>query len=429
MKLRKTLISIFAMLLVVSSLQITAYADEDHYYNFYADLFPYNSDCLELDTLKDVKDAKLTITKNDDPTITATIDLKYDPDPYWRDMWGIDYQDTPQMQAILADLSQKMEGKANSLRMKKSIQAMHRDKEKRETTGVNLRTKTSFLMLDSNALEGYTITVSGLGDHFEAKDFSASITTAESIQTEIDEYVDAIRNSGKTEYKNYVQPETYSQLMEDFAKSRGYSDYQAMLKDYEYEDDEISDEMELIQERDQILLDINNGTFYGQLDISGYMYCDCPEKTFYWIEHRYYKEIDGKRTMIYSNEEELNGYIGDVLVAKDFAKLEHDGQSYELVASYEYFGDKEVEQITLTDDTFGLILCYDYVGSDSEAGNGAVDNSDASDDQQDKPNRKPEVVTGEDGPDTGDYTPAGVYLIFLLLAAGACTALAAYKKR
>lgn len=428
MKIKNILTSLLAMVMVLTSVQVATFAEtDDHYYNLYGDFVLYNEDCLEMENNKQKKDVKMVITKNEDPSVTVSLPLKFDDEEFLEGFWGSDYLDTPEMKTILTDLEENQQGQNAKMKAKKNAKAALKNAGNKY--GKKLRTKKSVLSMEEKLFEGYTVSVEGIEDHYKIVEPMGILTTAESFQAEIDETVKMIRDYGGSAYKNYETPDTYTQLMDDFVKAvDGYDSYVDMLKDDELTEKEIEEELEYLKEKDAIYADVKKGEFGGQLDVIGDLECDCPESAYVMITHEYYKVIDGKRTMILSNEEEIEVHTGDTVYGKDYAKTTLNDETYELTETLSYIERKPTEKLEINKDFLfgGLILCYDYVESEDEPA-GAV--SDDDEEKPDKPKRKPEVVTGEDGPNTGDYTPVGMYLMLLAAATVGCIGLCRYRKR
>ena len=118
MKLRKLCVSVLVLLLLISSMQVTVFAEDEQLTggqvpgetepmsNLVFMAMPENLNCKELESLKDAQ-AKLIITKDADPTITAELPLSYEGE--LGGLIGESYVEGEAMKTIIADLTANQE--------------------------------------------------------------------------------------------------------------------------------------------------------------------------------------------------------------------------------------------------------------------------------------------------------------------------------
>lgn len=203
------------------------------------------------------------------------------------------------------------------------------------------------------------------------------------------------------------------------------------------EDPEFAEEIrQLFAEIDEAIAYMTSDEFPGLLIAGAYLNCECATVEEYEIVHEYYKNVDGELELVgYVYEGEpwfedsdycyLEGMSGQIVKASDFISCEYEGVTYEYVGSYnvdvmyedtyyEYdWSEYELEEFVLGDEETwidGLVLRYEIEGERDAV----PENTDNVDDEG--------VVSTADGreaaPQTGDVNQLLIYLVLTVVSAG-----------
>ena len=449
MRLRKLCVSIFALLILIASMQVAVFAEEGtestettmQVPNFVVMVTPENMDCTELETLTGVE-AKMVLTKEADPTITVELPLVYD-----KDLGGFmaaSYVESDAMQTILADLAVNQAQYDDLLNLDDlnmdGLDEVNVD-EGVELPSANRLAKTLSETLDEateeiDIYQGYKVELQGLpeGGHF-TYEHSGLVLTSELI-VEIFDFAKELF-AEILEIPEVKDAQTVQEILDALAKMMEYESLEAMLVDFEMTEEEMTQLNAMVALVEDVLAQAKAGTFAGILVDSGYLTCACPDLEYYEIYHEYYKEVNGKRTLvarIAENSDEwgssmVTGEAGDYIRAEDWIQCEFDGLTYDYVNSYDSWVmyDEEpkwdsdiVTEFKLGDFEYsGLVLRYVYV----EEPEVTVDPSPEDDGDQEL------TQQDEEAPLTGDHTPIGLYVALLITALVAVVVLFAYKKR
>lgn len=448
MRLRKVCVSILVMLMLISSLQVVAFAEEGtestetttKVPNFVVMVMPENTDCTELESLNDVN-AKLVLTKEADPTIMVELPMTYD-----KDLGGFmaySYVEGDAMQTILADLAANQAQYGDLLNLgdlnMDNLDDVNVD-EGVELPSANRLAKKLSETLDEatdeemDIFQGYKVELQGLpeGDHY-TYEHTGLVLTSELIVEVFDFAKELLAEF--LEIPGVKDAQTVQEILDAVAKYAEYESFDKMLADLEMTEADISELNAMVALVEDVLAQAKAGTFEGILVDSGYLTCACPVLEYFEIYHEYYKEVNGKRNLvarIAENSDEwgmsmVKGAVGDYVQAEDWIKCEYDGLTYDFVNSYDSWvlyddepnwEDDIVTEFKLGDFEYsGLVLRYVHV-EDSETP------VDTSTDDADK-----DAQGGEDAPLTGDHTPIGLYIALLATAIVAVIVLFVYKKR
>ncbi len=466
MKRRKICVSVLVLLLMLSSLQLTAFANDEQLTggqalgetekmsNIVFMAMPENLDCTELETLQDLE-AKLVLTKDADPAITAELPLMYEKE--LGGLIGEAYVEGDAMKTIIADLTANQEqyGELLDLDDLNLNELLEEGEDVLSEDSSTLSKKQMVKKLSEtleeaveefNIFDGYTVTVEGLPEHFTVQHMGVVITGDMLLDV-----FDLLKNlmAELMEIPELKDAQTVQEVLDGFAKSMEYDDFQAMLVDFEMTAEEIAELDTAIAEIEEIFNQAKAGTFESILTDIGILQCTCPILEYYEIYHEYYQEVDGKRTLVKrvaENEDEwgfsnLTGESGSYIRAEDWIKCEYDGVTYDYVNSYDSMVtfDEEpnweediVTEFQLGDYLFcsGLVLRYVHVEEPAAPVDEDLDAADEDDgtvsDDCDADDTESDV---EAAPLTGDHTPIGLYVALLATAAVAIIVLVAYMKR
>lgn len=443
MRMKKVLVSLMAALMVISSVQITVFAEETAAQkeetpkaNFAATIGLMNENCLEYEKLKQAE-LSVTMTKTADPAVTVTAPIVYDAEV------GIfsasTYIEDEAMAVILEELSERQ-----TKLLEESMEELFTDEAKDAVEASKMiRNKLSEAEEEVyNILAGYTVAVNGLpeGEHYQT-DFSAMVENGDMVIFVFELSKSLIESLLSEEGKALnLEADSYIGLMDEIAKMEGFASYEAALLAEGYTEAEIAEEMELYIEMDTLLTQARNGEYPSSLSLLGVLTCECPTVELYEIYHEYYKEdANGKRTLVARvaegepdeyGEYYLEGESGDYIRAEDFIQCEYEGVTYEYVNSYDSFViyDEQpnwkqdiVTEFKLGDMMYmGMVLRYVDKEEPPAEMEPVVDLDDT------------DVNDGADtevSPATGDHTPIALYVAILITAIAAVIVLFAYKKK
>jgi len=454
MKLRKILVSLLAVLMLVSSVQAVAFAGEagtedgKNNPNFSADVSLSNGDCVEFETLKKAE-LSITLTKDEDPAMTITAPVVYDEE---LETFSTEaYIEGEAMESILAELSARQSGY-----LKKSMEEAAGDIDESEPIAEAsklMRMTLSETEEDGeeeyDILEGYTVVLNGLpeGGHYTCE-FLASVENGDTVIFVFEFAKALMKELLKEEYPDVkLEADTYIGLMDEIAKLEGFETYHDALLAEDYTEEEIAEEMELYIEMDAMLQQARSGAYPATLDLFGVLACECPVMEYYEIYHEYYKEdLDGNRSLVArvaEGDEEglgfsaLKGATGSYIRAEDYIQCEYEGRTYEYVNSYDSFTiydekpnwEKDiVTEFKLGDMMYsGMVLRY----VEKEVPPDPEPVPDIEDDADVEPS-EPEADSDQDtevSPPTGDHTMIGIYIALIVTALAAVIVLLAYNKK
>ena len=102
MRMKKILAMVLTVVMILSSMQIVAFAETEP--NISGEAFLDNIDCKQYESMKDLENLPLilTIAKKEDPSISASLELKYDDEYEQFDAEA--YNSSPEMAVILEDI-------------------------------------------------------------------------------------------------------------------------------------------------------------------------------------------------------------------------------------------------------------------------------------------------------------------------------------
>jgi len=441
MKLRKLCVSVLSLLLIISSLQVTAFAtdgqqppaEKKEMSNMVFMAMPENLDCKELESLKDVQ-AKLVLTKETDPTVTAELPLIYEKE--LGGLIGESYVEGEAMKTIIADLTANQEQYGDLLNLDELNldELFGTDEDLTEEASAfskkQMAKKLSEALAEEaeefNIFSGYTVTIEGLPEHFTVQ-HTGVVVTGELLLDVFDLMKKLMAEL--LEIPELKDAQTVQEMLDGFAKSIEYDSFEAMLADFEMTTEEIAELNTGIAAIEDMFNQAKAGTFESVFTDIGVLKCTCPVLEFFEIYHEYYKEVDGKRTLVKrvaENEDEwgfsnLTGESGSFIRAADWLKCEYNGVTYDFVNSYDswvmydekpVWDENIVTEFKLGDYMYsGLVLRYVHV-EDSTVATDVDDDADV-----------------EEAPLTGDRTQIGLYVALLATAVIAIAALLIYKRK
>ena len=449
MKRRKLCVSVLTALMVISSLYLTAFAEGEETEamkmpNFVVAVVPENASCVEMETLTTVEEAKLVLTKEAEPAISVEVPLKYE-----KELGGFlaaSYVEGEAMKTVLADLtvnqaeyddqlnfddldldsllgggedSSEGEGLPSTERLAKKL-AEHSDE---------------IADIEMDIFKGYTVELKGLPEGHYTYKHTGIVLTSKLIADGF-EFVKKVMVE-LLEMPEAEEVQNLQQMLEALAKFMEYESLDKMYADFELTEEEIKELQDALIFADDILAQAQAGTFEGTLVDMGTLSCTCPILDVFEVYHEYYKEVNGKRTLVARiaengdqwGESTVEGVSGDYIRAEDWIKCEFDGVTYDFVNSYDswviYEEEVNWEKDILTEfklgdfEYSGFVLRYVHVENTDEV---VVpdDHTDGS--------VNPDNGDAQEAPLTGDHTPLGVYVALLITAVLAIIALLVHKK-
>lgn len=482
MKMKKILVSLMAVLMMISSMQTIAFATEDSEPkedvkpNFAADLGVVNADCKVLESMKSSQ-LSITITKNDDPSVTITSPVFYDEE--WGSFYGERFFEEEAMGTILNDIYENQKAieaiSEEEIELPDTVETVAEESSMVKAFNVKLN-ELSEEPSESNIFDGYTVTLNGLPEeHYEAQ-FDGSVTNGETIKALFDMMKELFSEVLASEEYNVVgedgkpvvfEAETYAELKDEilaatdkikeeeviaiyvlidlfFGTTDEFIEDEEMVED---EEDLVAYGQKLIALMDETLMQARNGEYPASLYVLANLTCECPVMEYYEIYHEYYKEdLEGNRTLVArvaEGDEEglgfsmLKGATGSYIRAEDYIQCEYEGRTYEYVNSYDSFTiydekpnwEKDiVTEFKLGDMMYsGMVLRY----VEKEVPSAPEPVLDIEDDADVEPS-EPEADSDEDAevsPPTGDHTMIGIYIALIVTALAAVIVLLAYYKK
>lgn len=450
MKLRKLLVSLLAVMMVFSAMNITAFAEMDEFeeevtYDFMADLWLDNEACQEQAALQNVE--SLIITKDADPSVTITVPVVYDEEWMCFEAYKNFEDNDPEKAAydtLIADASavqkEELEKQLAELEDLLSAKAL---KAKMDAAG------DAEGYDELNVMKGYSLTLGGLeSDHYkygimsEVMNRDTAIFGFDMVVKLYFALLEITLDEGE------AQPETYAEFFDILAQHSepAFENYEAMLAAEGYTEAEIAEELETVKFMDEDLVNARDESYDypTELWIDVDLLCDCPVMMEYEIQHHYYKIVDGKLQPVpvivedgdqYDEWYEYRYFLGEEgteISAKDYQKPEYDGVEYEYVGSYDidamwiyenepytaYDEEFKLDSYELGDYCDGLILVYVAEETSDNTVSEEVPEEDVVADDND-----------EAAPPTGDEQPVGLYIGLFVIAVAAAGGLIVYKRK
>lgn len=450
MKLRKLLISLLAVMMVFSAMNITAFAEADEFeeevsFDFMADFYLDNEFCVEQEKLQNFD--SMTITKDADPSVSITVPVVYyeewdcyeaykdfgdnDPEKAAYDTLVADAAavQKEELEKAITELEDLLSPKALKTKMDAAS-----DVEEYE---------------GSDVMKGYTLTLGGLEtDHYKygimSQVFNRDMTIF-GFDMAVKLYFTMLEI---TLDEGEAQPETYAEFFDILAQHSepAFENYEAMLVAAGYPEEAIAEELEAMKLMDEDLANARDESYDypTELWIDVDLLCDCPVMMEYEIQHHYYKIVDGKLQPVpvivedgdqYDEWYEYRYFLGEEgteISAKDYQKPEYDGVEYEYVGSYDidamwiyenepytaYDEEFKLDSYELGDYCDGLILVYVAEETSDNTVSEEVPEEDVVADDND-----------EAAPPTGDEQPVGLYIGLFVIAVAAAGGLVVYKRK
>ena len=492
MKLRKTLVSILAVLMIMATMPMSVFAataenaflEEIESLNGGVGVLSVaNEYCKELGNIESPKlivgapgDAPVVIPlEKDEENLGAATWVGTPSDrvsPYTLSAMA-DVQGDIDLKAIFDELMSDFDEEdfAAEVKSGKSEKAAADVIQKIYTLFEGSETGDSKLVRDiesqlENFGKDFTVTVEGLPDaHYTVEDTRAFVITTAMIAEACDITFDFLNElldelAAEVEYKGDVaQVSTISDFIDEICKiaemdrEEIVEAFDEIIAEQGIED---MDGEKFIAQLDDALAFLKT-EFEGLLIASAFVDCDCPVMVEYEIAHMYFENVNGSmefRDIEWDGEalygEEYGYYLlgekGDVIKAEDYIKTNHGGKEYEYVGSYdsfttfdfiyeledefdaEYYAEDKLDSFELGDEDITGLALVYVVDGDSD---GPITDPDDSGDPEDN---TVDVVkemssdTGEMSPDTGDTTPIALYA-GLFTGAVALMAVLAVKRR
>ena len=240
MKMKKLLVSVLALLMVFSSLQMVAFAEEAPTEdaletNFDVDVMLWNRDCLEYEALKNAE-LSITLTKNDDPAVTVSVPLAYDAE--FDSISAAAYIESEAMQTILDDLSAKQKALLDA-ELKDAL-----EDEVNEPAQTLRMMKNKLAEVEDeaveNILDGYTVTLNGMpnAEHYQTE-FTASVINGDTVIYVFELMKGMMESLLEDEGVTAdLQADSYVGMMDEIAKLTGFESYKDALLAEGYTEEE-----------------------------------------------------------------------------------------------------------------------------------------------------------------------------------------------
>lgn len=384
MRAKRIVTMLLVVVMLVSSMSAMAFAgtEETQFPNVYAAMSMGNWDCEHSADFYGQENVKLVLSK-ESTGFSAEIPLTYDEDLQW---YSAELND-PALDEVI-----------------------------KEVGPVYNETYDGATLLESC---GYTVTVEGIdAEHFSDMEVSCDVMTAETLKTTVDFITQMLVEMIQEEDPSFEGWESFDELL---------AAYEEILKDPEmgYTDEEIEEELAGIASYFEMVEQLENGTYAGELMFSVYANCTCAAKVDYVVYHEYY-DADGN--YVAQESEFLQAADGETIQVADLATVtEYDGVKYEVEGyytldpeTYDWDFENPITEFTVSEYEYAEVMIK-YVPADDTDETVPVDNDTDNDDenvQTEEVTEETEETAVDTGvPKTGDETSIAMYVLLMAAAA------------
>jgi len=328
MKAKKLLVMLLVMIMLISSLGMTAFAEEqtqEPFPNIMGTLDLNNYDCEHYEEFTGKTDVKLVVSKGD---FSVDIPLEWDADLEWYYTEG----NIPELDAVITEVGPVYE------------EIMYSEE-----------------MVDVLKECGYTVSVEGIdAEHFNEVEITCDVMTAESLRESLDMIIGLLNGLIQEADPEAEEIESFDELLVM---------YEEILRDpeNEYTEEEIQEELAAIQAYNDMVLALEDGTYAGELMLTVNVLCECPVVLDYDVYHTYYNSETDYVDVNYGTEKVE---VGQEINVADSIKTEYDGKTYKVKAIYDGYGEDITDNpiIVPTEDDWWIDVYIEYELVDQDSG-------------------------------------------------------------